>query len=445
MYHCTFCDAQYPKWSGRCAQCEKWGTLQEDGGDKKTSKAAAKAADVVTLKDVGKEAVTRTSTQIEELDRVLGGGIVPGQVTLLSGEPGIGKSTLLSQLVGSMKDAMYIAGEESPRQLKLRLDRLKIDAASLKIVTNTAVESIVSSVKKHTPSIVIIDSIQSLTTNSHDGAPGSPTHLRAATAQLVATAKETDTPIVIVGQVTKDGTVAGPKMLEHMVDTVLHFDGDPRHAYRLLRTSKHRFGTTDEVGVFEMTSEGLKGVPSPAQLFLNDSKEASGTAVTCVMKGMRPFLLEIQALVHTSSYGTPVRRGSGFPTNRLQMLLAILEKHGGVSFAGQDVYVNVTGGMSVKEPSVDLAVCAALVSSRLENVVNKQTIIFGEVGLGGEVRSVPLAKRRQKEAKRLGFSTVLSHETIPHIRALVSHLKPKAIPLRSAPLTTSPTLGEDLE
>lgn len=413
------------KWAGRCTECGKWGTITDEGGTAKaaaSNKTAAAPAAVVGFDTVKSSEAQRTPTQIGEFDRVLAGGIVPGQVILLAGEPGIGKSTLLTQLAGSMKSVMYVAGEESPSQLKLRFDRIGLRAEDLKIVTNTQTEPLVSAIKKHTPALVIVDSIQTMTTQEHDAAAGAPTHLRASTAQLVAIAKTTNTPVILVGQITKDGSVAGPKMLEHMVDTVLNLEGDPRHAYRLLRASKHRFGAADEVGVFEMTGEGLKGVDSPSGLFLTDSAKTPGTAITCVLEGSRAFLVEIQALVNTSSYGTPVRRGSGFNTNRMQMLLAILEKHGDISFAGQDVYVNVVGGMQVKEPAADLAVCAALASSRLNKAI-EPSIVIGEVGLGGEVRPVPQIKRRTKEAERLGIATVIDHTKAKTILDLVKRIK----------------------
>lgn len=425
MFHCSHCDAQYSKWSGRCTQCSKWGTIANEGGGTKASaanKTAAAPAAVVGFESIKSSAAKRTPTNITEFDRVLAGGIVPGQAILIAGEPGIGKSTLLTQLAGSMKGVMYVAGEESPSQLKLRFDRLKLDASDLKIVTSTKVEPIVSAIKKHKPSLVIVDSIQTVTTQEHEAVAGAPTHLRAATAQLVATAKETNTPVILVGQITKDGQVAGPKMLEHMVDTVLSLEGDPQHAYRLLRTTKHRFGAADEIGVFEMTSGGLQGVDSPSGLFLTDSNNSPGTAITCTIEGSRAFLVEIQALVNTSSYGTPVRRGSGFNTNRMQMLLAILEKHGGISFAGQDVYVNVVGGMQVKEPAADLAVCAALASSRFNKAIS-QSVIIGEVGLSGEVRPVSQRDRRAKEAKRLGLNAVIDSTQTKTISDLVKRIK----------------------
>ena len=424
MFHCTNCDAQFSKWAGRCTECGKWGTVTNEGGGATavaSNKTAAAPAAVVGFGDVESTAAKRTPTNISEFDRVLAGGIVPGQVVLLAGEPGIGKSTLLSQLAGSTPNVLYVAGEESPSQLKLRFDRLGLNGSDLKIVTSTKVEPLVSTIKKHAPSLVIVDSIQTMTTQEHEAAAGAPTHLRASTAQLVTVAKETNTPVILVGQITKDGSVAGPKMLEHMVDTVLSLEGDPRHAYRILRTTKHRFGAADEVGVFEMTGEGLKGVDSPSGLFLTESTKTPGTAITCVLEGSRAFLVEIQALVNTSSYGTPVRRGSGFNTNRMQMLLAILEKHGDISFAGQEGYVNVVGGMQVKEPAADLAVCAALASSRLNKTI-PASVIIGEVGLGGEVRPAAQKTRRTKEAERLGIPEVIDHTKTKTIRELVKRL-----------------------
>ena len=427
MYHCTNCDAQSLKWAGRCAECGKWGTLTQEGEAQGAARskqtAAAQPAAVVSFNEVAKGAIKHKPTGISELDRVLGGGIVPGQVILLTGEPGVGKSTLLANLAASIPEMMYVAGEESPSQLKMRFERVGSDTDKVQVIRSTEVEPLVAAINKHLPPLVVVDSIQSMLTREHDGAAGAPTHLRAATAQLVAIAKETDTPIVLVGQITKDGNVAGPKMLEHMVDTVLHFGGDPRHAYRLLRATKHRFGSTDEVGVFEMTEKGLMGVESPSDLFVNKDSNAAGTALTCTIEGSRAFLIEIQALVNTSSYGTPVRRGSGFKTNRLQMLLAILEKHGKMSFSGMDVYVNVVGGMQASEPAVDLAVCAALVSSKLDKPLPQNTVVFGEVGLGGEVRQVPMSDRRSKEASRLGIGNTISNKQVGRIAGLVAKLK----------------------
>ena len=426
MFSCSHCDAQSLKWSGRCTECGKWGTLTDGGVAPKSSKpqTAAQPAAVLAFSDVKIEDSKKRSTNIGELDRVLGGGLVPGQVILLSGEPGVGKSTLLANLAGTLNAPMlYVAGEESPAQLKLRFDRLGSATKHVKIVTKTEVESVISAIKKEKPALVIVDSIQTMTTSEHEAAAGAPTHLRASTAQFVAMAKTSNIPVILIGQITKDGLVAGPKMLEHMVDTVLHFGGDPRHVYRLLRASKHRFGGIDEVGVFEMTEKGLIGVDSPSSLFVNDGPAAPGTAMTCTIEGSRAFMVEIQALVNTSSYGTPVRRGSGFNSNRMQMLLAIIEKHGKVSFSGQDVYVNVVGGMNVKEPAVDLAVCAALISSKLDKAISKETAIFGEVGLGGEVRTVPMHERREKESKRLGMPSIISSKQVKTIRELVERIK----------------------
>lgn len=424
MFHCTHCDTQFKKWAGRCTECGKWGSLTEEEGQTANTapKAVVAPAAVMSFDQITTATIHRISTTISELDRVLSGGIVPGQAILIAGEPGIGKSTLLSQLAGSLSNVLYVAGEESPSQLKLRFDRLGLNTGELKIITSTQVEPILSAIKKQTPSLVIVDSIQTITTQENDSAAGGPTHLRAATAQLVALAKETNIPVILVGQITKDGSIAGPKMLEHMVDTVLSFEGDTEHAYRILRATKHRFGATDEVGVFEMTSAGLQGVENPSELFVQNPSNAPGTILTCSLEGSRVFLLEIQALVNPSSYGTPVRRSSGFNTNRMQMLLAILEKHGGVSFTGQDVYVNVVGGMHTKEPAADLAVCAALIGSRLNTGISS-CVVFGEVGLGGEVRSAHQRDRRKREATRLGIKHIVDHTSVKTIRDLVKHMK----------------------
>jgi len=429
MFVCSYCDAQTLKWAGRCLECGKWGTLADDGESSKSSgkngskkKSGARAADVICFDEVSSDDALKTATGIEELDRVLGGGVVSGQVILLAGEPGIGKSTLLAQVASSASgDMLYVAGEESPSQLKLRFDRLGSDGEKVKIVTATEVEGVVSAIEKIEPSLVIVDSIQTITTREHDSIAGAPTHLRAATAQLASIAKSLGVPVVIVGQVTKDGSIAGPKMIEHMVDTVLSFTGDPRHAYRLLRATKHRFGAVDEVGVFEMTSKGLVGVESPSSVFLGEGS-GSGTAVTCTMEGVRPFLLEIQALVNETSYATPARRGSGFSANRMGMLLAILEKHGKMRFSGDDVYVNVTGGMKINEPAADLAVCAALISSKLDKTLTRDSVFFGEVGLGGEVRSVPMLENRVKESKRLGYTHVVCNQDVKSIGELVNFI-----------------------
>ena len=423
MFTCSHCDAQHLKWSGRCTQCQKWGTLSEEspGRSAKALLPKTAAAELVDFASAKKDQ-RRFVCDIPEWDRVLEGGVVPGQVVLLSGEPGIGKSTLIAHIASGFAPhgaVFYIAGEESPSQLQLRFERLRAPHEHIKLITDTVIEPIAAAIAKHKPALVLVDSIQSLSTLEHDGAIGSPTHMRAATAQLVALAKQTDVPIIIVGQVTKDGMVAGPKLLEHIVDTVLEFRGDMRHHYRLLRATKNRFGGIHEVGVFEMTADGLRGVENPTDLFLDHHEATPGTAITCTLEGARAFLVEVQALVNASSYGTPVRRANGFSTNRLQMLLAILEKHGKLSFAGQDVFVNVVGGMTLREPSTDLAVCTALVSSRKDAVLPPKTVVYGEVGLGGEVRTAPQTKRRAQEAKRLGFASVLSSEEVKDVRALV--------------------------
>ncbi|MEK9155279.1 MAG: DNA repair protein RadA, partial [Patescibacteria group bacterium] len=425
MFVCTHCDAQTLKWSGRCVECGKWGTIVDETeapvkATKRTS--TKKPATTLDLASATNVVLSRQLTGISELDRVLGGGLVPGSVTLLAGEPGIGKSTLVAQLAASFGkthtsspspsserrgNAYYASGEESEGQVRLRFERLALDPRLVTFSNATETGSIVAAAEKMVPSVVIVDSIQTMMTDGADSFPGTPTAVRAATAELIGYAKSSNIPVLIIGQVTKDGVVAGPKTLEHLVDTVLTLEGDSASAYRLLRASKHRFGSIDEVGVFAMTEKGMIPVENPSAMFLKERVAGPGSVVTCVMEGNRPFLVEIQALVDKSFFPNPVRRTSGYDTGRLQMLLAILSKRAGARVYDQDVYVNVVGGMKLSEPSADLAVAAAVLSA-IENVVfPDDTIVIGELGLGGEVRSVPFFERRTKEAERLGFKTVL--------------------------------------
>jgi DNA repair protein RadA/Sms len=427
MFTCTHCDAQSLKWSGRCATCGKWGTiLEEEGGEqaiggskgkKKISKS--KPAATLDLANATSVVLSRQPTGISELDRVLGGGLVPGSVTLLAGEPGIGKSTLVAQLAASFrsdeKKAYYASGEESEGQVRLRFERLTLDPKLVTFSNATDTGSIIAAAEKILPSVVIVDSIQTMMTEGADSFPGTPTAVRAATAELIGYAKTSDVPVLVIGQVTKDGIIAGPKTLEHLVDTVLTLEGDPASAYRLLRASKHRFGSIDEVGVFAMTEKGMVPVENPSAMFLQERVTGPGSVVTCVMEGNRPFLVEIQALVDKSFFPNPVRRTSGYDAGRLQMLLAILSKRAGSRVYDQDVYVNVVGGMKLNEPSADLAVAAAVLSAVEDIVFPADTIIIGELGLGGEVRSVPFYERRTKEAERLGFKNVLGPGKVKNV------------------------------
>ncbi len=405
-------------------ECGNWGTLVEEEQTTNSVKTVAlnikaRAGKSARLLDVAKlKDVARISTGNPEVNRVLGGGIVEGSLILLSGEPGVGKSTLVASLAGmiSNKDrtVLYVSGEESAGQLAGRFSRLSIDATGVNVLDPLPIEPIISTIEKESPALCIIDSVQTLTSNQLDSTAGSPTLVRYATGLLVELAKRTNTPIILIGQVTKDGSIAGPKTLEHMVDVVLNLEGDPVHAYRMLRTAKNRFGGTDEVGVFEMTEKGLIPVENPSSRFLEERASVPGSVITATIEGSRVFLVEVQALVEKTSFGNPIRRASGFDTSRLQMLCAILSKRAGLKLGEMDVYINVIGGLSLKEPAADLAVCAALLSAATGSST-EPTIYFGEVGLGGEVRSVSHTTKRLEEAKRLGiYKAVVPIKTKAH-------------------------------
>lgn len=412
MFICTHCDSQSLKWSGKCVTCEKWGTLVENSQEGPRLKPGAttgkaKPAESRAFSEVSKQnEQDRLSTSDPEVDRVLGGGIVAGSVVLLSGEPGIGKSTLVAAIAGSVGgNVLYISGEESAMQLAARFKRLSLTADRVRVLEPFPVETLVATIEKEKPALAVIDSVQTLTSSLVDSTAGSPTLVRYATSLLLDLAKRTNVSILLVGQVTKDGSIAGPKTLEHLVDVVVNLEGDPVHSYRMLRATKNRFGATDEIGVFEMTEQGLKAVANPSERFLAERSATPGSVIAATVEGSRVFLVEVQALVEQSFYGTPVRRASGFDSNRLQMLVAILSKRAGLKLGEKDVYVNVIGGMELREPAADLAVCAAIVGA-FKNVSDaSSTVYMGEVGLGGEVRSVGLVDKRLQEATRLGITT----------------------------------------
>ncbi len=389
-------------------ECDKWGTLQKQeevrlSGPLKSVKVTAGTSK--PLKDVGKQNEhDRISTGDGETDRVLGGGIVRGSLVLLSGEPGIGKSTLVAAIAGSIKETvLYVSGEESPTQLAARFARLGKSVDSVRVLDPLPIETLVATIEKEAPALVVVDSVQTLSSSQLDSTAGSPTLVRYATSLLLDLAKRTNISVLLVGQVTKDGSIAGPKTLEHLVDAVVNLEGDPVHAYRMLRASKNRFGATDEIGVFEMKQEGLVAVPNPSERFLAERSNTPGSVIAAMVEGSRVFLVEVQALVEKSSYGTPVRRASGFDQGRLQMLIAILSKRAGLKLGEMDVYINVIGGMKLTEPGADLAVCAAINGAFKNTVDEAATVYMGEVGLGGEVRSVPMIEKRLVEIARLGL------------------------------------------
>lgn len=411
MFVCSYCDSQHLKWQGRCSECGKWGTLDKSEilNPKSEKKHEAPAASVIDLTQAKIKDAKHASTNLAELDRVLSGGLVAGSVTLLAGEPGIGKSTLVAQIAAAVGNkSYYVSGEESEGQVLMRLERLGIDPSKIAFSNAVDIGSIISAAKKLTPTLLIVDSIQTMIPDEVENMPGTPTAVRAATTQLISLAKSTNLPILLIGQVTKEGSVAGPKTLEHLVDTVLTLEGDKQTSYRILRAVKNRFGTTDEVGVFEMTEQGLLAVENPSAKFLAERQETPGSIVTCVMEGTRPFLVEVQALAEKSLYANPIRRTSGFDTSRLQMLLAIISKHAGVNISGHDVYVNVVGGMKIKETAADLAIALAIISSVKDTAPPKETVVIGELGLGGEIRTVSFLDRRLKEADRLGLKNSIT-------------------------------------
>lgn len=411
-YICSECGFESPKWYGKCPSCGEWNTLNEELNSQQTknsfSNSFSTVNQVLALDDIYGENDERIPTKIEEFDRVLGGGIVKGSLVLLSGDPGIGKSTILLQIcqnLGSKGQKMlYVSGEESANQIKLRAVRIGVTTKNLFILSQTDLATIVECIKAEKPDIVIIDSIQTMVYEQVNSSAGSITQVRECTNVFMHTAKGLGIPIFIVGHVNKDGAIAGPKVLEHIVDTVLYFEGERNYSYRILRGVKNRFGSTNEIGVFEMTAGGLKEVLNPSLMMISGRpKNTSGTCVACVMEGTRPILAEVQGLVCATGFGTPRRMSTGFDYNRMSMLLAVLEKRAGYFFNNMDAYVNVVGGLKLDEPAADLTVALALVSSLKDKAVDDKTIAFGEVGLAGEIRAVNNCEQRISEAKRLGF------------------------------------------
>lgn len=415
-FFCGSCGFESTKWVGKCPSCNEWNTFVQEVIDKGTEKQnwngytdEKKKPKVVALNDVAQMEEERIVTADEELNRVLGGGIVPGSIVLVAGEPGIGKSTLFLQHGLMMKDhiVLYISGEESEQQIKMRAERLKASSENFYLLTETSTQTIFQEIKKLRPQLVIVDSIQTLQSNLIDSSAGSISQIRECAAEFQRYAKETNTPVFLIGHITKDGAIAGPKILEHMVDTVLQFEGDRHYAYRILRTLKNRFGSTSELGIYEMTGDGMKVVSNPSEILIAQRDEQlSGSAIAATLEGMRPLLIEVQALVTQSVYGTPQRTVSGFDLRRLQLLLAVLEKRGGFLFGTKDVFVNIAGGLKVEDPSIDLAVICALLSSYEDMPLPHQVCFAGEVGLNGEIRAVNRIEQRIAEAEKLGFEKI---------------------------------------
>ena len=417
VFFCQNCGHEENKWLGQCPMCKEWNTFVEEKVSSVKASAAkeVKNAKVVTLTSVSTEEDERMKTTIKELDRVLGGGIVPGSLVLVGGDPGIGKSTLLLQvcqrLCEDKKQVLYISGEESLKQIKLRANRIGEFKEELYLLCETNLEVIRNVIEKRRPDIVVIDSIQTMYSEDVASAPGSVSQVRESTNIFMQLAKGLGISIFIVGHVTKEGTVAGPRVLEHMVDTVLYFEGDRHASYRILRGVKNRFGSTNEIGVFEMRQNGLVEVENPSEFMLNGKPEnASGSVVACSMEGTRPILIEIQALVCNSNFGMPRRTAAGTDYNRVNLLMAVLEKRLGLHLSSCDAYVNIAGGVKMNEPAIDLAIVMAIVSSYKNRPINEKTIVFGEVGLSGEVRAVSMPEQRVTEAKKLGFETCVIPE-----------------------------------
>lgn len=425
VYVCSNCGQEAVKWVGRCPACGEWNTFKEMHVRPTSSASPRNAAPAlagigsrearpVPIGEITADPEPRIVTGDAEFDRVLGGGIVPGSLILLGGEPGIGKSTLLLQTILSLtgRRVLYVSGEESERQIKLRADRLTAPTSDCLLLCETRLEQVFTHIKNVQPALVVIDSIQTMAVESVEASPGSITQIRECTAALLKYAKESGTPVILIGHITKDGNIAGPKILEHIVDVVLQFEGDRHYFYRLLRSIKNRFGSTSEIGIYEMLATGLRPVANPSELLLTETtEELSGVAIAAAIEGVRPFLIETQALVSTAAYGTPQRSATGFDLRRLNMLLAVLEKRVGFKLVQKDVFLNIAGGIRVTDPAIDLSVIAAVLSSNVDTAIGRDTCMAGEVGLSGEIRPVARIAQRISEAQKLGFSRIVIPES----------------------------------
>jgi DNA repair protein RadA/Sms len=428
IYECSYCGAQSLKWSGRCLECGNWGTLREQtytGKEEERKQQAERVtpAEIFELTDIKQKDLARSESGIKEVDRVLGGGVVPGSLILLSGDPGIGKSTLAAQVGNgisqkSQKEIFYISGEESAGQVKQRLERLDCDPANIRFISNTNAEKIISSLQGKDPALLIVDSIQTLYSSDSSSEPGSVSQIRCLASKFMEFAKENNVAVMLIGHITKDGQLAGPKTLEHIVDTVLYLESEAtQKSYCLLRGTKNRFGSVNEVGVFEMTGGGFREIANSSSIFLEDGNEnISGSVISCVMDGSKSFFVDVQALVTKTVFGYPQRKSSGLDVNRLQVLTSVITKRTSFNLINQDIVLNIVGGMKVADPALDLSVCLAIISSFVDKTVPRSTLVVGEVGLGGEVRNVSKPEARLKEAERLGFDRAI----IPKIKQKIS-------------------------
>lgn len=414
QYQCDACGQTFSKWSGQCPDCHAWNTLEEirsiQVGGKTKSLARKQSTQVTPLSEIDSTEQPRIDTQLDELDRVLGGGIVNGSVVLLGGSPGIGKSTLLIQMLAALYEypTLYISGEESAQQISMRAERLSLNKENIRLLSSVSLEEVLATLEKIKPKLVVVDSIQTLASEELSSAPGSVSQVRECAGQLVQFAKNTDTTLFVVGHITKEGTLAGPRVLEHMVDTVLYFEGDSSDRFRLLRATKNRFGAVNELGVFVMQENGLKGVKNPSALFLSHHQTpAAGSVVMVTREGTRPLLVEVQALVDDNPSNNTRRLAQGIEQNRLSMLLAVMHKHGGISLHNEDVFINIVGGVRVHEPAVDLPILMATLSSFRDFILPRELVMFGEIGLAGEIRPVPNGQERLREAAKHGFKFAL--------------------------------------
>jgi len=415
-FFCQNCGTQHAKWMGQCNACNEWNTIVEEVVQKevarewKQSNAAKTISKPLKIEDIQLNAEERIPTKNKELDTVLGGGLVKGSVTLLGGEPGIGKSTLILQVALAISHkVLYVSGEESQSQIKMRAERIQKNSSNCLILTATNTQEIFKNIENTAPQILVIDSIQTLHTNAIEASPGSISQIRETTAELIKFAKETGTPVLLIGHINKEGQIAGPKILEHMVDVVLQFEGDRNHTYRILRSQKNRFGSTAELGIYEMFSNGLREVSNPSEILISKKDDdLSGTAIASTLEGVRPLMIEVQALVSSAVYGTPQRTTTGYNLKRLHMVLAVLEKRAGFKLAAKDVFLNITGGISIDDPAIDLAVVASILSSNQDIAISPNVCFAAEIGLAGEIRPVSKIDQRISEAKKLGYKTFVA-------------------------------------